>query len=68
MTIETIEEKLKRFSGEVNFWWDRRSHGDLLKNNSQREEFIGILQERYGYTEQKAASEINKHYSKIILD
>ncbi len=35
-----------------------------MLNNSQREQFVGMLQKRYGYTKEKAASELNEHYSK----
>ena len=47
--------------------WEKSSfvpHG-TVKNKS--EQVMGLLQKRYGYTREKAASELKKHYSTIIL-
>jgi len=67
MTNNAIEEKLKRLSGKIRKWWKKRSDDQLTKANSKRELFIGILQKRYGYTKEKAASELDRHYSKARL-
>jgi uncharacterized protein YjbJ (UPF0337 family) len=63
-----IEVKWKEFSGKILALRDKLSDDDQLTlNSSQREQFAGILQKRYGYTKEKAASELNEHYSKIKL-
>ena len=67
MINNVIEVKWKEFSGKIRALRDKLSDDQLTLNNSQREQFARILQKRYGYTKEKAASELNEHYSKIKL-
>ena len=48
-------------------WQKKRSDDQITKANSKREQSIGILQKRYGYTREKAASELDEHYPKARL-
>jgi hypothetical protein len=62
---------IKDFS-EVNWkkfriWWKKRNNNQITKANSKREQYIGILQKRYGYTKEKATSELDEHYPKARL-
>jgi uncharacterized protein YjbJ (UPF0337 family) len=62
---------IKDFS-EVNWkkirkWWKKRSDNQISKANSEREQSIGLLQKRYGYTKEKATSELDEHYPKARL-
>jgi uncharacterized protein YjbJ (UPF0337 family) len=68
MTNETLEMKWKVFSGKIDRWWNKRIDEHSIRINAKREQSIGILQKRYGYTREKAASEFKKHYSNAILD
>jgi len=45
----------------------KRRNDRLTKSNSAQERSISILQKRYGYTREQAASELKKHYSKAWL-
>ena len=45
----------------------KRWNEQLIKSNSAQERSISILQKRYGYTREQAASELKKHYSKAWL-
>jgi hypothetical protein len=47
--------------------WKKRSDGHITKASSKREQSIEILQKRYGYTKEKAASELDEHYPKARL-
>jgi uncharacterized protein YjbJ (UPF0337 family) len=47
--------------------WKKRSDDLITKASSKREQSIGILQKRYGYTKEKAASELDEHYPKARL-
>lgn len=51
----------------IRNWWKKRSNNQLVRDNSKREQSIGILQKRYGYTKEKATSELDEHYSKARL-
>jgi hypothetical protein len=48
-------------------WWQKRSDEQLIRMNSKQEQSISILQNRYGYTREQAASEFKKHYSRARL-
>jgi len=57
---------------EVNWkkfrkWRKKRKDKQIIKANSKREQSIGILRKRYGYTKEKAASELDEHYPKARL-
>jgi hypothetical protein len=52
---------------KIRNWLKKRSEDQLTKTSSKRERYIGILQKRYGYTKEEAASELDKHYSKARL-
>ena len=51
----------------IRNWWKKRSNNQLIRDNSIREQSIGILQKRYGYTKEKASSELDEHYPKARL-
>jgi hypothetical protein len=47
--------------------WKKRGIDQLSKTNSKREQYIRILQSRYGYTKEDAASELDENYPKARL-
>ena len=52
---------------KIRKWWKKRRDNQITKANSKREQSIGILRKRYGYTKEKAASELDEHYPKARL-
>jgi hypothetical protein len=48
-------------------WWKKREDDRLAKIKRKREESIMLLQKRYGYTKEKATSELDEHYPKARL-
>ena len=48
-------------------WRKKRKDNQTTKANSKREQSIGILRKRYGYTKEQAASELDEHYPKARL-
>ncbi len=49
----------------IRRWDDQRTYYRRENLAREREQFIETLQKRYGYTKEKATSELQKHYSKI---
>lgn len=45
----------------------KRRGSQLTRANLVRERSIRLLQNRYGYTKEKATAELNKYYSKAQL-
>jgi uncharacterized protein YjbJ (UPF0337 family) len=67
MKNDVVEAKWRKLPDKVRIWWKKRSEDRLIKANNKREQSIGILQKRYGYTKEKAASELDEHYPKARL-
>ena len=67
MINDVIETRSKKLPSKIRSWWKKRGDDQLNKANNKREKSIGILQKRYGYTKEKATSELNEHYPKARL-
>ena len=67
MIIAAIQLKWDEFRRNVLNWWNKGRNDQLIKANSMQERSISILQKRYGYTREEAASQLNKHYSRTRL-
>ena len=67
MTIDVVEGKWKNLFSEIRTRLNKRSDDQLGRDSIKREEFVGVLQERYGYTRERAEAEMSEHYSEIIL-
>jgi hypothetical protein len=52
---------------KIRKWWKKRSDDRPVKANNKRAQSIVILQKRYGYTKEKATSELDEHYPKARL-
>jgi len=67
MASAVIKLKWDEVHRNVLNWWNKRRNDRLSKVNSVNERAISILQKRYGYTREAAASELNKHYPRAWL-
>ena len=67
MVSTVIKLKWDEVHRNVLNWWNKRRNDRLSKVNSVNERAISILQKRYGYTREAAASELNKHYPRAWL-
>ena len=67
MIIAAIQLKWAEFRRNVLNWWNKGRNDQLIKANSMQERSISILQKRYGYTREEAASQLNKHYPRARL-
>ena len=60
MTKDIFEGKWKQVRGEVRGWWGKLTDDDVDKVGGQFDVFVGLLQERYGYSREHAEEEIDK--------
>jgi len=67
MTIELVEGERRNFFSKMRTLLHKRSSDNPDRASLKREEFIALLQKRYGYTREKAEAEMDAHYSEIIL-
>ena len=60
MNKDILEGKWKQMRGETRVWWGKLTDDDLDRAAGKFEVLAGILQEKYGYTREAAADEIEK--------
>jgi uncharacterized protein YjbJ (UPF0337 family) len=59
MNGDIFEGKWKQLRGQIQQNWGDLTDNDLDKIKGTRTEFEGLLQERYGYTKDKAKTELD---------
>ena len=60
MNKDILEGKWKQIRGESKAWWGQLTDNDLDRVAGKFDVLVGLLQEKYGYTRQQAAEEIDK--------
>jgi hypothetical protein len=60
-----INAKWQMFYGNIQKWAAERRQSQLSEANKRHEQYVSILQKRYGYTRQKATEELEKYYTKV---
>lgn len=61
MNKDILEGQWKQIRGEVKSWWGKLTDDDLDRASGKFDVLAGLLQEKYGYTRERAAEEIDKH-------
>jgi len=65
MNKDVFEGKWKQIRGEAKAWWGKLTDDDLDRAAGKFEVFAGLLQEKYGYTREAAADEIDKRVTEL---
>jgi uncharacterized protein YjbJ (UPF0337 family) len=65
MNKDIMEGKWKQMRGEAKSWWGKLTDDDLDRAAGKYEVLAGIIQEKYGYTREQAANEIDKRVTKF---
>jgi uncharacterized protein YjbJ (UPF0337 family) len=60
MNKDILEGQWKQIRGEAKAWWGKLTDDDLERAAGKFDVLAGLLQEKYGYTRERAADEINK--------
>jgi uncharacterized protein YjbJ (UPF0337 family) len=60
MNKDIFEGEWKQIRGEAKAWWGKLTDDDLDRAAGKFDVLNGLLQEKYGYTRQRAAWEIDK--------
>ena len=60
MNKDILEGKWKQMRGQVKRWWGKLTDDDLDRAAGKSEQLIGLLQQKYGYTRERAEEEINR--------
>jgi uncharacterized protein YjbJ (UPF0337 family) len=65
MNQDIFEGKWKQIRGQSKVWWGKLTDDDLDRAAGKFDVLAGMLQEKYGYTRERAADEINKHVTEF---
>lgn len=65
MNKDIVEGKWKQIRGEAKVWWGKLTDDDLDRAAGKFDVLAGLLQEKYGYTRQTAADEIEKRVTEF---
>ena len=69
MNNHVFEGKWKQIRDQAKIWWGRLTDDDLEKVSSNYDNLIGMLQEKYGYSQKQAEYEyIKRVYKGWLLD
>jgi uncharacterized protein YjbJ (UPF0337 family) len=60
MNKDEFEGKWKQMRGQAKIWWGKLTDDDLEQVGGNLDKFLGLLQEKYGYTRDQAEKEYNK--------
>ena len=59
MNWDQIKGDWKQMTGKVKQKWGKITDNELTVIAGQRDQMVGILQERYGYAKERAEKEVN---------
>lgn len=60
MNSDQFEGKWKQLKGSVKQRWAKLTDDDMTSLSGKKDELVGKLQERYGYTREQAETEANE--------
>jgi uncharacterized protein YjbJ (UPF0337 family) len=60
MNQNIFDGKWKQMRGQAKVWWGKLTDDDLEKVGGKLDRLVGVLQEKYGYTQQQAEDEVKK--------
>lgn len=63
MNKDILQGQWKQIRGEVRAWWGKLTDNDLDRIAGKFDVLVGILQEKYGYTRERAANEVEERVS-----
>ena len=60
MNEDIVKGQWMQLKGQVRQWWGKLTDDDLEEIAGRKDKLLGMVQERYGYTRERAEEEINK--------
>ena len=60
----TVDQR-KQMLGMLHSWWGKLTDGDWSRIGEEKEKLLKVLQERYGYTHERAQQEVNQRFQEL---
>ena len=60
MNADILKGKWKQIQGEAKKWWGDLTDDELTRVDGEQDKLVGLLQEKYGYSKEKAEAEIDQ--------
>ena len=64
MNSDILKGKWNQLKGNLKQQWGDLTDNDVARIEGNYDEFVGVLQERYGYTRERAEREVNDYLSR----
>ena len=65
MNEDILKGQWKQLRGQIKEWWGVLTDDDLDRINGQRDQLIGMLQEKYGFTKDQATRELDDRLAQL---
>jgi uncharacterized protein YjbJ (UPF0337 family) len=65
MADDILKGQWKQVSGKAKEWWGKLTDDDLTTIDGQRDQLVGKLQEKYGYTKEQATHDIDERLKEL---
>lgn len=62
---DILQGKWKELSGKAKQQWSKLTDDELGRVEGRYEELVGVIQQRYGYSKEKAAQEVDDFVNRI---
>jgi uncharacterized protein YjbJ (UPF0337 family) len=60
MNSDNVDRQWQYLQGEVKAWWDQLTDADLEQVTGKKAQLVALVQDRYGYTRQRAQQEVEQ--------
>jgi uncharacterized protein YjbJ (UPF0337 family) len=64
MNRDIVEGKLKQLGGKIKEQWGKLTDDEVARAQGDRDQLVGMLQEKYGYTKERAKREVDDFFTK----
>ena len=65
MNEDILKGQWKQLRGQIKEWWGVLTDDDLDKINGRRDQLIGKLQQKYGFTKDQATRELDDRLAQL---
>ncbi|MFZ4661932.1 MAG: CsbD family protein [Caldilineaceae bacterium] len=64
MNSDILKGKWNQVKGSIKQQWGDLTDNDIARIEGNYDEFVGVLQERYGYTRDRAQQEVDNYLNR----